>query len=108
MIHGGNADRNPWVRGADLHLLFLHVDDDVFEQIERHDHITAREVVQHHTAPKPDSKDLPLPEKTEEAAPEDPNVFTDGSVHNPTSLHWQVGGMGIWWPKRKVEDACEA
>ena len=31
-------------------------------------------------------------------------MYTDGSLQNPTSRHWQVGGMGIFWPDRKLED----
>ena len=46
---------------------------------------------------------LPAPEEEDDAPPDKPNVYTDGSLHNPTSRHWQVGGMGIFWPGRSLE-----
>ena len=46
----------------------------------------------------------PMPRNEDEMPPEEPNVYTDGSLHNPTSRHWQVGGMGIFWPDRKLEE----
>ena len=64
--------------------------------------ITAREYIQF----KADEKgkcNLPMPRNEDEMPPEEHNVHTDGSLHNPTSRHWQVGGMGIFWPDRKLE-----
>ena len=61
--------------------------------------ITAREYIQYKDDEGGNSK-LPTPGKEEDNAPEDINVYTDGSLHNPTSRHWQVGGMGIFWPDR--------
>ena len=70
----------------------------IFQHIEGHDQLTARELGQHYTGPKPDGQNLPMPEEVEKKAPSDPNVVIDGGVHNPTSSHWQVGGIGNWWP----------
>ena len=81
---------------------------DIFQKIEGRQHLTARELLQHYTKPKPDGQDLPMPEEIKELAPNDPNAFSDGSVHNPTSLHWQVGGIGFFWPSRPQGDICEA
>ena len=38
--------------------------------------------------------------------PNKPDVYNDGSVHNPRSLLWQVGGgVGVYWPAREEKTA---
>ena len=71
---------------------------------ERDNNITARELMQQLTRTKV-CHDVPLPEKISEGAclPEDPNVYSDGSVKNPRGLHWKVGGVGVWWRNRCIE-----
>ena len=67
--------------------------------------IPAREYVQHHTdnagceqLPQPDpvTIDQEIPEKT--------NVYSDGSLRNPRGLFWHIGGIGVWWPHRNLEE----
>ena len=65
--------------------------------------ITAREYVQY-KVDEGGKGELPDPEREEGVPPEDPNTYTDGSLHNPTSRHWQVGGMGIFWPDRCLKE----
>ena len=48
--------------------------------------ITAREYVQYNVD-EGGNGDLPDPEREEGVPPEDPNTYTDGSLHNPTSRH---------------------
>ena len=43
---------------------------------------------------------MPVPERTDEDAPEDTNVYSDGSLLNPRVQHYAVGGAGIWHPGR--------
>ena len=45
-----------------------------------------------------------MPTKQKAKAPEDINVYTDGSLQNPTSRQCQVGGMGIFWPDCKFTE----
>jgi len=65
--------------------------------------ITAREYIQYKVDEGGKEK-LPMPRRQAGKAPEDINVYTDGSLQNPTSRHWQVGGMGIYWPDRKFTE----
>ena len=66
--------------------------------------LTAREVVQGHIAAQVESGAIPMPERVNGTPPEQPNVYSDGSVHNPASTHWKVGGIGIFWPRRNEEE----
>ena len=47
-------------------------------------------------------EELPAPEWVEGKPPDKPNVYSDGSVKNPKSTHWQIGGVGVWWPDRRI------
>ena len=66
-------------------------------------YIIAREYVQYKVG-EGGKSELPVPYHEESMPPEEPNAYTDGSLHNPTSRHWQVGGMGIFWPDRHLAD----
>ena len=57
--------------------------------------ITAREYIQY-KVDEGGKEQPPMPSKQDAKAPEEINVYTDGSLQNPTSRHWQVGGMGIF------------
>ena len=46
----------------------------------------------------------PMPGPCDETAPDEPNVFTDGSLKHPACQHWSLGGMGVWWPSRNLQD----
>ena len=41
-----------------------------------------------------------FPGQIEETAPDEPNVYTDGSYTSPVEHMWALGGFGIWWPKK--------
>jgi hypothetical protein len=41
------------------------------------------------------------PEEVEGEVPEEPNLYTDGGVKNPTNQHFAIAGFGLWWPKQK-------
>ena len=64
--------------------------------------VKAREVVQVQLR-REGRQELATPKWTDEKPPEEPNTYSDGSVHNPRSTAWQIGGVGIWWPGRKLE-----
>ena len=55
---------------------------------------TARELIQAMAEQAKGSEQLPKPTAISETPPDRPNVYSDGSVHNPSSLHWRVGGIG--------------
>ena len=37
-------------------------------------------------------------------APDKPNVYTDGALKNPQVQAWCLGGLGIWWPGRDLDN----
>ena len=51
-------------------------------------------------------EDLPMPQRLgDRPPPEEPNVYSDGSLKNPgVGPHWMIGGIGVWWPGRAKED----
>ena len=53
-----------------------------------------------HTEDKGD----PEARRVNRQAPEEPNTFSDGGVICPGCKHFQVAGMGVLWPKRRL---CE-
>ena len=57
--------------------------------------VKAREVMQVQLQPK-GLEELPAPEWVEGKPPDKPNVYSCGSVKNPKSSHWQIGGVGVW------------
>ena len=69
---------------------------------------TAREVMQSILADEA-AEDLPLPETLEDQPPpEEPNVYSDGSLKHPgVRPHWMIGGIEVWWPGRVKEDLPE-
>ena len=48
--------------------------------------------------------ELPDPEFCHLHPPEQPNVHSDGSLKHPRVAHWSLGGFGVWWPERKLQD----
>ena len=40
-------------------------------------------------------------------APEQPNVFSDGSLKQRRLYIWQTGGAIVWWPGRREEYLTE-
>ena len=40
---------------------------------------------------------IPVPPATMQQPPEIPNTFSDGGLICPTSAHWQIGGLGVFW-----------
>ena len=65
--------------------------------------ITAREYIQYKDDEGGTEKP-PMPMKQDGEAPEDISVYTYGSLQNPTSRRWQVGGLGIFWPDRNLSE----
>ena len=45
---------------------------------------------------------MPLPVKCHRRAPDDINVYTDGSWVNTLKQYLGLGGAGVWWPKRSI------
>ena len=77
---------------------------DVKEVLKKIDgEATARELVQHFTTMY-DGEDLALPERAKGDMPMEPNVYTDGSMLNPSVYDWQIGGFGVWWKDREAKD----
>ena len=78
-------------------------DEPVAQLLEQSKDFTAREVMQNLVS-QGDRCNAPINNKRiEQLPPPEPNVFPDGSVINPRSLHWQIGGMGLWWPDRNED-----
>ena len=48
--------------------------------------------------------DWVLPPRLQEKAPEEPNVYNDGSLNKSLCQWWSVGGVGVWWPGRNLAD----
>ena len=47
---------------------------------------------------------MPLPRPCQMNAPEEINVYTDGSWIFPLKQFLGLGGAGIWWPARNLVD----
>ena len=47
---------------------------------------------------------IPPPERSEGNAPNEINVYSDGSVKNPHVAYRRTGGIGVHWPTRSLED----
>ena len=45
---------------------------------------------------------LPMPWECSRIAPEDINVYTDGSWQFPLRQYFALGGAGVWWPNREL------
>ena len=45
------------------------------------------------------------PDPCLELPPANPNTFPDGSVTTPLHPDLGLGGAGIWWPNRSLQDA---
>ena len=47
-----------------------------------------------------------------DSPPGEPNVFTDGAYKHPQTQRWGLGGFGVWWPSRCINDkppsVCES
>jgi hypothetical protein len=50
---------------------------------------------------------LPTPYKCSVNAPDEINVFTDGSWIFPRKQFLGIGGAGVWWPKRTLTNQSE-
>eukprot|EP00973_Karenia_brevis_P087483 12130603-Karenia_brevis.AAC.1 len=46
-----------------------------------------------------------MPQSCDEEPPAEINVFSDGSWKNTRHQIWGIGGAGVFWPHRRVEDA---
>ena len=44
-------------------------------------------------------------DEVQDAAPEEPNVFNDGSLKIPSRQFWSLGGHGVWWGNRTLPEA---
>ena len=80
---------------------------EVPETIARHTDqlhgFTAREVMQYLAEQGHRDNARWEDEQVSEEPPAEPNVYTDGSLTNPDSWCWQVGGLGVWWPDRQLQ-----
>ena len=48
-------------------------------------------------------EDFPIPMACSVTPPEEPNVYTNGSLKKARFQAWAMGGFGIWWPGRRLE-----
>ena len=62
------------------------------QQLNDEEECTAREVMQSMLEARMGSESIERPTRIEGTPPENPNVYSDGSVHNPKDHHWQVAG----------------
>ena len=65
-------------------------------------HLGARQGFQTLRGPHPPAPSIALPEPCEELPPEEPNAFSDGSLHSPTEPSFSLGGAGAWHPGRQL------
>ena len=69
-----------------------------------HPHISkvnARQFLQQHLGPFPEIH-LAQVEECMTDHPQEPNVYTDGSVTCPRIPAFSLGGLGVWWPWRDI------
>ena len=45
--------------------------------------------------------EIPKVKRCEEGAPEEINVYPDGSLINTRTNSFKLAGAGVWWPNRK-------
>ena len=73
--------------------------------------LNARQFMSHHRR-ETRAADLPLASPTCEFPPSSPNVWTDGSLTQPTWPFAALAGLGVWWPSRNTppnvqeDDVC--
>ena len=46
---------------------------------------------------------MPMPYRCTVNAPEEPNVYSDGSWLHPTKPFLSFGGAGVWWPDGTIK-----
>ena len=63
---------------------------DIVSRVGEQEGLTAMELAQHLAQAADEGGNLPMPQWTQSKPPEKPNVYSDGSVHNPRSSHRQV------------------
>ena len=76
------------------------------EQLNTHNlqQLTARQAFQHLRGQQPPTTNIALPTNCTDLPPEQPNVYTDGSLINPTESHFCLGGAGVWHPQRQLDN----
>ena len=76
------------------------------EQLSNHNlqHLTARQAFQHLRGQHSPAATIALPATCNDLPPEQPNVYTDGSLINPTDPYFCLGGAGAWHPQRQLDD----
>ena len=47
---------------------------------------------------------MPMPYRCTVNAPEEPNVYSDGSWLHPEKPFLSFGGAGVWWPDRTIQN----
>jgi len=48
--------------------------------------------------------EVPDPPWCAELPPEEANCYTDGSLKCPAIQTWSMGGFGVWWPRRPIDE----
>ena len=76
----------------------------IVEDLKVEEECTARDMMQRLTEQGTGSESMRTPVKIDKKPPEKQNVYSDGSAHTPRSLHWQIKGIGLYWPGRKYAD----
>ena len=67
-------------------------------------HLPARQGFQALRGAHPPTPDIALPESCSHQPPDQPNAFSDGSLHSPTEPSFSLGGAGAWHPRRQMEE----
>lgn len=102
IAHEGMASNENKLCGCQEGLLIPRSMNHIVGNLRNQEGISAREVAQSLADPWIASEELPTPNKNEEDAPGEPNVYSDGSLLNATSMHWRVGRICVFWPGRKT------
>lgn len=103
------ACRETWSETLELKKLLgceveLHIPE-ILKKITKDidNHYIAREIVQNQIHGD-DCKTILPPGRTNETAPKKINFYSDGSVKNPHVVQWRIGGIGVHWPERSLEE----
>jgi hypothetical protein len=73
------------------------------ERTPREKQMNARQLVRHLRGTYP-LINWKMPHPCTDRPPEKVNVYSDGSLKNPHCQMWALGGLGVWWPGRRVEE----
>ena len=87
-------------------IVSMQSNNEAQEQLSMHNlqQCTARQAFQHLRGNHPPASTTALPTTCTDSPPDQPNVYTDGSLINPTEPSFCLGGAGAWHPQRQLDN----